>query len=193
MTQADDDYWKEQADTARRTQLTTVRTAAKAWSGVFAGILGLFGTVTFVGGLNGLGDLPADEQNLVRWAIVIAAGALLIATVTSAFASNAMPKVESNLTGDSLRDRSKTLATRSLRLFRVSMGFALAAAIIVTAGSCYILFSEKSSADPKPPTVVAVVDGVAHCGPLEADGARLAVGGQPLSDVTSITVVDACP
>lgn len=194
MTQLDDDYWREQVGIARRTQLTVVRDAAKAWAGVFSGILGLFGTVTFVGGLNGLDDLAAKDQEWIRFAIVVAAISLLVATVLSALASNAIPVVADKMTGDGFRDRSKELARRSLRFFRVSMVFALIAASIVIFGSGYILFtSTAEDAEHKPPKVVAVIDGTAYCGPLSLADGILAVDGKALKSVTLLTPVDTCP
>lgn len=193
MTKDDDDYWAEQVTTARRTQLATVRSASKAWAAVFAGILGLFSTVTFVGGLNGLNDLAADSQTWVRWGILIAAAAMLVATVLSALASNSMPSVADSVTGGAFRDRSKKLAVRSLLFLRISMGFAMIAALMVIVGSGYIVLAPKAVSSTKPPTVVAVIDGTAYCGPLTETGGKLTVDGQAITSVTVLTEVAACP
>lgn len=194
MSKDEDDYWEGQLRNARRGQLDTVRKAATVWAATFTGVLGIFGSVTFVGGLNGLNDLGQTARLVAQTAVVIAAGATLVATVLTASAANSFPTMTSALTGDSLRERSKELAALGLRRLRAAMVFAGTAAMAVMAGSGVVLFAGKTTPKPAPPPfVVAVIDGHAQCGPLRTSPSGLIVNGARLKRVDQITVVPACP
>ncbi len=195
MSQADDDFWKGQVVAARRNQLEVIRKAATGWAALFTAVLGVFGSVTFVGGLSGLNDLADPLATNLRWAILVAALLTLAATLLTGFVANSIPRVTSDLDAGTLRDDTKNKARRGRKLLRASMYCAAAAGVIVTIGSAVALFAEKKSSASEAPTVVAVVDGMATCGALTADDRGVAsVSGTPLDDgVESLTVVDACP
>src|SRR4051794_27492384 len=55
---AEETYWRDQVVAARHGQLEMVRKAATGWSALFGGLLGIFGTVAFAGGLPTMEDLP---------------------------------------------------------------------------------------------------------------------------------------
>lgn len=193
MSQKEDEYWASQILVARRTQLETVRKAATAWSAVFSGLLGLFGTVTFVGGLNGLDDLNQGTQVGVQVGIVVAAFCTVVATIFAALAANAFPIVTNDLTVDTFQSKNKERAEKALGRLRTSMFLGATAAIIVIGGSTVVLLADKSEPADKAPTIIAVVEGKAHCGRLTSDGEDLAVGGRRLESVSSLTVVSSCP
>jgi hypothetical protein len=193
VSRAEDEFWAGKILEARRNQLDTVRRAATGWSAVFTGILGLFGTVTFVGGLNGLNDLAANTQQFVRLGIALAASCTLVATVLAALAANAFPTVSNDLTVDTFQTQNKQRARAALTQLRVAVVFGVAAASVVLVGSIVVLFAGKSDATPQVPTVIAVLQGKAYCGKVEADGGDLTVAGMSLESVTSLTVVSSCP
>ncbi|SNR66848.1 hypothetical protein [Blastococcus mobilis] len=195
MAKEDDDYWKGEVTKARRTQLDVVRKSATGWSALFAAVLGVFGSVTFVGGLTGVDELPESLAGDVRVAIVVAAGLALLATVLAGLAANSLPSVTSDLTFQKLRDDTKNKATSARRLLRWALLCAAGAAVIVTVGSAVVVLSEKEQDAVTAPSAVVVVDGKAVCGPLteDADG-QLSVDGIALGDAgASFTVVSSCP
>ncbi len=195
MAKEDDDYWKGEVAKIRRTQLDVVRKSATGWSALFAAVLGVFGSVTFVGGLTGVDELPESLAGDVRVAIVVAAGLALLATVLAGLAANSLPSVTSDLTFQKLRDDTKDKATSARSLLRWALLCAAGAGVIVTVGSGAVVLAEKEESAPTAPSVVVVVDGKAACGRLteDADG-QLSVEGIGLGDAgASFTVVSACP
>ena len=189
----EEEFWTQQVIEGRRGQLATVRKSATAWSGLFGAVLGVFGVVAFSGGLTALEDLPSQYQTPVRVVTIAAATLALAATVLSGWAAGYPIKPTNDNTWQGLRNTTNSRAetARVELLIAKSLGFL--AAVLVLLGSSMVLFIDKDTPAPKPPTVVAVVDGSAVCGTLSITSEGAAVGGTPLTGaVTSFTVVAAC-
>lgn len=190
-------YWDTKLTELRRCELETVHNAAKAWSTLFAGVLGLFGTVAFAGGLTTIDDLPGSAATVAKVLTLGAFGAALVATVAAAFASNSMTvKSDASLTtGKALRQRAHEAAQEGLERLKLARWAGLVAAACVVVGSVLILVVGKAEPAKSPPTAVVVIDGRAVCGKLErAESGDLAIGGTPLKgNVVAFSVVAACP
>lgn len=189
---ADDvEFWKQQVQTRNRDQLTTVTKAATAWSALFAGVLAVFGTVAFAGGLTAVDRVEAPWGSVAKAVTLVAVVLALVATVLAGLASGASVSVTNDNTWDGQRDWVKSQATRAFTRLRLAKRFGGAAGALLLVGSTVVLLAGE--AVPSVPTVVVVVDGRAVCGPLTSTGAGLAVGGTALAKVSSLTVVAACP
>ena len=185
------DFWKQQVLTRNRDQLTTVSKAATAWSALFTGVLGLFATVSFAGGLASIEQLADPWAGLVKAATLVAVALALVATVFAGLASGASVSVTNDSTWDGQRDWVKTQAKDAYGRLRIAKRFGAAAGAVVLLGSAVVLLVGEAA--PAVPTVVVVVNGQARCGPLTSTGDGLSVGGAELRKVSSLTVVDACP
>lgn len=188
--QEETDYWKSQVLHAVRNELETVQKAASAWATLFTAVLGVFGTVTFAGGLTALDDLPGPFQSWAKGATILAAGATLVAIVLSSRASGTMPDLTNDTTWDGFRLKNEEAAQRALRNLGRAKKAGVVAAVMVLLGSSTVLL--VGSAAPGVPTVIAVVDGRAVCGKLTG-GEPISVGSTPLTNVTNLTIVSRCP
>jgi hypothetical protein len=185
----EEEFWTQQVIEGRRDQLANVRKSATAWSGLFGAVLAVFGTVAFAGGLTALEDLPSQHASLVRVMTMAAAVLALGATVSSGYPIS--PTNDNTWQGRRNTTNARAETARVELLIAKSLGFL--AAVLVLVGSSLVLFTDKDTPAPKPPTVVAVVDGSAVCGTLSITSDGATVGGTPLSGaVTSFTVVTAC-
>jgi hypothetical protein len=193
VSRAEAEFSKGKARDAVHEQLDTVRASATAWSAVTTVVLGIFGTVAFAGGLPTLDKVEKSWQTPLKWVTVIVLMLFLASTIMAAYAANGWTFTTNNTAWKAVRDSTtgdaqtaRTWLTRSL----IAGG---AAAFIVIVGSCLLLFKGEATAAPAPPTVVAVIDGTAVCGPLTTASGRLTVGTQPLTEVDSLVIVEACP
>lgn len=193
MAMTEEEFWSQQVIEGRRGQLENVRKSATTWSGLFGAVLGVFGTVAFAGGLTALEDLPGEYASPVRVMTIAAAALALAATVLSGWAAGYPMKPTNDNTWQGLRNTTNDRAETARVELLVAKSLGFLAAVLVLVGSSLVLFIDKDTPAPKPPTVVAVVDGSAVCGTLSitSDGAE--IGGKPLSGaVTSFTIVAAC-
>ena len=190
--QEEANYWKDQVLKGTRGELETVQKAAAAWSTLFTAILGIFGTVTFAGGLTALDDLPSTWRPWIKGSTIMAAGATLIAIIFASRASGTMPKRTNDTTWDGFRRSSEAAAQQALKDLGMAKKAGLVAAGLVLVGSSAVLLAGPKEASTEVPTVVVVVDGKALCGKL-AGGTPLMVGTTALTNVTTLTVVSGCP
>jgi hypothetical protein len=194
MSRAEDEYWAAKLIEARRGQLDTVRKAATNWSTLFTAVLGVFTAVTFASGVPGLDELEAGPRLVVQCAIGVAAIAALVATLLAGWAANSIPKVTDDLSIASFQRTTKEAAVSALNRLNWSLRCGAVAAVVVVAGSLFMLFAEKSAKPESVTKVISVVDGKAYCGaPRAAADGSLTVGDVPLGRATSITVVSVCP
>ena len=100
----DEAYWREEVIKAQRDELESTRKAATAWAGLFGAVLGVFGTVTFAGGLTALDDLNEDWQPLVKGATLAAAALALGATLLAGAAAGPSAKTTSDSSWTGRRD-----------------------------------------------------------------------------------------
>ena len=195
------EFWKQQVLTRDRDQLTTVSKAATAWSALFAGMLGVFGTVAFAGGLTALDRLADPWAAVVKVTTLVAVVLALAATVFAGLASGASVSLTNDSTWDGQRDWVKTRATGALGRLRLAKRLGVAAGAVLLIGSAVVLLAApaapaapRAPRTPRAPMVLVVVDGQAVCGPLALGaGGGLVVGSTRLAKVTSVNVVDACP
>ncbi|MDN5779373.1 MAG: hypothetical protein L0H96_20985, partial [Humibacillus sp.] len=185
------EFWKQQVLTRNRDQLTTVSKAATGWSALFAGVLGVFGTVAFSGGLTAVDRVDDPWSGVVKAATLLAVVLALAATVLAGLAAGASVSVTNDSTWDGQRDWVKRQAAGAYGRLRLAKRFGGAAGAVLLLGSTVVLLAGE--AGPSVPTVVVVVDGRAVCGPLTSTATGLSVDGTGLTKVSSVTVVDACP
>ncbi|WP_216638719.1 hypothetical protein [Mycobacterium asiaticum] len=189
MLQDDDDYWQERLRDLSRNQLDTVRKAGAAWSAVFSAVLGLFGTVVFVGGLAGLDEVSSGKQSFIRWAIATALVCALLATGFSG--SIGFPEILKNQTTEHIRDLTIQRARTALCRLRWAVFFGALAGLTILVATVTVLFSDKA---PTPLHVITTFKGSLICGVLQkAEDNSLTVDGMRLTEPRSITVVSSCP
>lgn len=193
MSLAEDDFWKAKVLEARHGQLEVVRKATAGWTALFASVLGVFGTVSFVGGFSELDDFDDKTALIARSAVCLAALLTLVATIVAGLAANSLPTSTDNSTFQNLRDGTKLKAEAAVKKLSLAMKFGVAAAVVVLVGGGYVTFVGKDEPTAKPPKVTAVVGGVAVCGELIRKDGGLSVDGTPLTSVEFLVVVDACP
>ena len=194
MTLTEDDFWKGKVIEARHNQLDTVRKAAAGWTALFTAVLGIFGSVAFVGGFADLGDLGSTEAFLARLGVCVAAVLALVATIQCGLAANSMPTVTDDTTFQTMRDATKEKAEQALGRLRLGLRFGIAAAVVTLSGSALVTFAGGEDAAPAVPDVLAFVnDDALVCGPLSLEGGNLTVGGTTISSLSSLVVVEACP
>ncbi len=188
------EFWKQQVLTRNRDQLTAVSKAATGWSALFAGVLGVFGTVAFTGGLTAVNRVDGPWSGVAKTATLVAVVLALAATVLAGLAAGASVSVTNDSTWDGQRDWVKRQAVRAFGQLRLAKRFGGVAGAALLFGSTVVLLAGEAVPNlPSVPTVVVVVDGRAVCGPLTSTATGLAVGGTGLTKVSSVTVVGACP
>jgi uncharacterized membrane protein YfcA len=193
MPQEEDQYWSDQIQDARRTQLETVRKASAAWAGLFTAVLGVFGSVTFATGFATLSELPPQTRALVRAVIASAAVCTLAATILSGLASNSRPRVSDDLSVDNFRVGMKRRAKQALLQLRVAIWLGAVAAALVVLGSLVVLYSGRIT-HPSVQPIMVVIHGQVYCGtPTMGDAGTLRLGSLALRNVVSLLVVPACP
>jgi len=188
-------YWQDRFDELRRTELDSVRATAGKWQATIATLLGVFGSVAFVGGISKVDDLNDAAAAAAKTLITVAVGLALIAVLCAAYAAQGIPRDKRGQNADQLRSESFSRARRALWSLRTSQVLSLAATGCVVAGSLVVLFADAPS--PTPPRFVVTADGRIWCGELSsADGvAALKVDGVPIdlpSPVTAVVATSSC-
>lgn len=192
--QTEEQYWEAKLTELRRQSLDTTRKAASGWAAVLAGVLGVYGTVAFAGGMTSLDKLASPFDLAAKLATIAAAAALLFATYFATKASQSTAATsQPNFTWMDLRDRSNAAARQSYKYLRRAKVAGLVAVGTVFTGSTAVVLLGEAEKPSEPPTVIAVVDGRALCGKLEASGEALQVDGVTLANVSGVTVVTKCP
>ncbi len=187
------DYWDAKATELRRSQLDSVRAAATKWAALMGALLGVFGTVTFAGGLRTV-DMLGDPWAQIVKGLTSAAAAFAVAAIgmLSYAAGGLRISQEQGLTGDSVQRMFTEDTGRAMRWLGWGKKGALAAAATVLAGSALILWVGPQPAAP--PTILVVIKHHTYCGPLRQGSSGLRVGRHPLSgDIQAIVIVNACP
>jgi hypothetical protein len=187
-------YWDTKATELRRTQLTTVQTAATKWSAVLTALLGVFGTVAFAGGLTTIDKLPSPWD---AWAKVLTTLAAITAVIAIGILNRAAGGLSitkyRGLSAATVRDINTTGAAGALGLLKIGRYLAVATASLVLAGSLLVLWVREREDVPSVPTVLAVVDQELICGELASTKGRLTIDGKPADTAIFITPVSACP
>jgi hypothetical protein len=189
-------YWDAKATELRRTQLATVKASATKWSALLTALLGLFGAVAFAGGLTAVDKLSETNATLARVLTSLAALAALIAVFLFSKVSDGLfPKTVAGVTATSVREINTTGANAALVWFRAARALAIAAILLVVAGSFFVLWAGEASPPNKPSSVIAAVNGRIVCGQLGlGPHLVLTVGGDSIKgNITAIAEVAACP
>jgi hypothetical protein len=188
-------YWDGKATEVRRTQQQTVAKSAENWSTLLTALLGVAGTVTFVGGLATIDKLPARCAFWTKVMISVAGLLTVGAIVCFAVASGGLLlKKRKSISAWPVRDAATQGAKSALKWSNWGRLAALGAALLVLAGSAIVLWNTETGQKAQPPTVLAVTGDRAVCGALQigTDG-RLTIGGQPSSaPLTQLLTVAAC-
>lgn len=195
MPTSDPEFWGEKAQTLRRTQLESVRSAATNWKNLFAALLSVFTTASIAGGgLPTLTKLAQPLQTIVKGATLIAVLAVFGATVLASLASGAGLRLTSDQSWQGTHAAHKSAAEQALRQLSAAKLCGVIAAVLVLSGSAVIFWVGEAAPHPRPPSVVAVLDGTAVCGTLAtASSGALTAGSVPLTAVDNIMIVPACP
>jgi hypothetical protein len=191
-------YWQDKLDEQRRTQLDVVRATAAKWQATVATLLGIFGSVAFVGGVTTVDELDKSDATQAKALVGVAVFLALMAVLAAAYASMGVPRRKVDATWQWLQRESSDRASRALVALRVSQVLAIAAAACVVGGSLKLLLdsSPKASTDPH---YIVTIDGAAWCGRLVAEGdvLKLETETGTTVDLTKgleqLIVVDACP
>ena len=111
-------YWESRLEQLRRGQLKAVQTTAAKWSGLMAGILGVFGTVTFAGGLTTVDKLPSPMDWVVKGVTTLAAISAVLGIWYLARAAGGLTLTDMTLpNGNDLRLREQQLVDRVAAVF----------------------------------------------------------------------------
>ena len=187
-------YWDTKATELRRSQLTTVQTAATKWSAVLTALLGVFGTVAFAGGLTTIDKLPSPWDAIAKTLTTLAVITAIIAIwVLNRAAGGLSIAKYHGISAATTRDIHTTGAERALGLLKFGKYFAVATAALVLVGSLLVLWVREKPEVPAPPTLLAVVDQGLICGELASVEGKLTVDGRPAETATYIVPVSACP
>ena len=190
------EYWDLKNDELRRTQLETVQKAASNWSTLFGALVGVFGVVSFAGGLTTIDKLESPLDDIALGLTIAAALLWVIATYLSAQASGDLsPGEVSELDATALQRRTEEAAATAFDRLKVAKVVGTIGVALVLFGTLLVLVADEAEQEKSPPTVVAVVDGSAVCGKLSSgpDG-TLSVDDLSLgAAVESLTIVTKCP
>lgn len=188
---SDQTHWEAKLIEAKTGQLDTVRKSAAGWSALFTSLLGVFGVVTFAGGLKEIDDLAPGLTWLVKTGTSLAAIALSVATFFAAKASGLFTTTTNNTTWQNQRDTTINAATEARSDLLRSKLAGVAALLLVLGGSLVAIWGPSA----KSPPLTVIVDtnlGVA-CGPLSKDASgAILVDGEKLTSA-ALTVVGKCP
>lgn len=188
-------YWREEVKKSTRGELETVRKAAVGWSTLFAAALGIYGTVTFAGGLTGLDDLDETYRPLVIGATIVAAGFALAATILAGLAAGPSASKSDSEAWQDFENSNRTMASTAFLQLRLAKIGGLIAAATVLVGATFTLVVGPAEEAPKVQRVLVVAGDTVVCGPLTRSESGLAVEGLPLKNrpINQVQVVDSCP
>ncbi len=185
-------YYEARLDELRRGQLRTVQASAGRWSALMTGVLGVFGTVAFAGGLSTVDKLDGPYDVVAKVLTTLAAATAVAAVVYLARASGGLRLDDLAFpSGRALMNREVRLAAEARALLRTGRWFAAATGALVLAGSVLVLWAPVAAPGPSK-VLVRFPDG-AVCGAPARVGGQLTVGGRPLRDAVEIVPVEACP
>jgi hypothetical protein len=184
-------YWESRVEQLRRGQLKAVQASATKWSALMAGLLGVFGTVAFAGGLTTVDKLPSPADLIVKAITTLAAVTAVLGISFLARAAGGLTLTDMALpNGKDLQAREQELVGKARG--NVSRGriLALVTAGLVLAGSVVVLWTPEEESDPK--YLVRFTDG-ASCGTLDQQRGRLLRNGRDLREAVEVIPVTACP
>ncbi|MDG6103225.1 hypothetical protein Daura_17105 [Dactylosporangium aurantiacum] len=185
-------HYEARLDELRRGQLSTVQAAARRWSALMTGVLGVFGTVAFAGGLTTIDKLAAPYGTVAKVLTTVAAATAVAAVTWLARASGGLRLDDLAFpSGRTLMNREARLAAEARALLRTGRWLAAATGALVVAGSVLVLWAPAAAPDPSK-VLVRFPDG-AVCGAPARVGGQLTVGGRPLRDAVEIVPVGTCP
>jgi hypothetical protein len=169
-------YWQAKLDDLNRTGLDTVRSTAAKWQGTISALLGVFGTVAFVSGNQTIEKLSpsaaAATKVGVTVAVVLAVGAVLTAT----YAAQGIPRQREAPDWVWLQTQSRKQARHGLVALRCSQVLALAAVLVVIAGSLLVLWNSESKTTAQPTsTLMRLANGSVVCGSVVSQRGILAL------------------
>ncbi|RSM73149.1 hypothetical protein DMB66_03725 [Actinoplanes sp. ATCC 53533] len=184
-------FYEARNSDLRRGRLKALQASATKWSALMAGFLGVFGTVAFAGGLATVDKLPAPVDVLVKATTTLAAVAAALAVWFLSRAAGGLRITDLRFpTGKKLMERENDLVTEARRDIGRGRVCALAAVVLVLAGSVAVLWTP-----PKPTTPKFLVrfDDAATCGELTNRGGALSIGGRSLGQAVEVIPVSSCP
>jgi len=176
--------------------LDALRANAATWTKLLGGLLGLFGTAAFVGGLPTIDKLGDDQQTIARLLISAALVFLVFATITSALAERKPVRL---LPAQSPDEKQVALQKGQQSVKRLTFWASLAgglAAVSIIGGSMYLLWLEPNPSPAPPPKVLAVSSETAVCGQLTVENGKetaIEVNGESIAGLTQLVIVSSCP
>ncbi|HEY2668743.1 MAG TPA: hypothetical protein VGJ07_00035 [Rugosimonospora sp.] len=184
-------HYESNVDELRRGQLKTVQTSATRWSALMAGLLAVFGTVAFAGGLNTVERLPSPADAVVKALTTLAAVSAVVAIWYLSRAAGGLDLTDlPHINGKILMERETASVGAARRRIRIGKVCAVVTVALVLAGSAVVLWVPAAASQPK--FLVRFPD-AAYCGTLVRNGDRIAIGGRDLAAATEVIPVAACP
>lgn len=187
-------YWDAKATELRRTQLSSVQSAAAKWSGLLTAALGIFSAIAFAGGLTTIDKLDNPYAGWAKALTSVAALADLAAIILFAIIAGGLTlAAKEGLTAQTVRKDNAVAADSLLPLLTWGRVAVFVAAVAVLAGSAMVLWAPQASSDPS--SVVVVTDAHLYCGELTAntDGSVTVGDVAPAGTVTQVVPVEKCP
>ncbi|MFI8092605.1 hypothetical protein ACIF9R_30495 [Streptomyces sp. NPDC086080] len=188
--------WAQRAQELRLQQLPAAREQAEAWRAGLAGMTTLLGVVLVVKGRETVSDLAPWTRVTVAVLLVTALGILVSATVLAVRAAAGTPGAEILLTGEGLREWTRTEVRVVGRRIRCAALLTLAALSLLVTALAFTWFGPMP--EPAKPTVRVVTRSESMCGELVGTaGGNVIVKGEslrqaPVDLVVSIEPVKTC-
>jgi hypothetical protein len=186
--------WKEKLDKLQSGGLETNQSAGTGWSTMLGAVLGVFGTVAFVGGLPTLDKLAEPWRQIAKIATLVAFVLLLLATIYANLAARSMTARRLTITTpDELKSSSELAAKASAEDLRWAKRFGTLAALLILGSTVALFWIGEAPKPSEPPTLLVSANGTSACGKLESSNGGLVVDELPLTDLTDALVVTKCP
>ncbi|MEV6482815.1 hypothetical protein [Streptomyces sp. NPDC051576] len=188
--------WAQRAQELRLEQLSTARKQAEAWRAGLAGMTALLGTILVVKGRETVGDLAPLARVTVAVLLAMTFGGLLAATILAVRATAGTPGAEILLTGEGLREWTRSEVRAIARRIWCAALLTLGALSLLVTALGFTWFGPVS--DPAKSMVQVITQGDSVCGELvgtagddvivKGDGLRK----MPINLILSIEPVKSC-
>ncbi|MER7486595.1 hypothetical protein ABTY20_12000 [Streptomyces sp. NPDC126497] len=188
--------WAQRAQELRLQQLPAARAQAEAWRTGLAGMTTLLGVVLVVKGRETVGELAPWTRVTVAVLLVAALTGLVAATVLAVRAAAGTPGEEILLTGEGLREWTRTEVGDVGRRIRWAALLTSAALALLVTALGFTWFGPVP--EPAKPTVRVVTRSGSLCGELVGTaGGDVVVKGEslrraPIDRIVSIEPVKKC-
>jgi hypothetical protein len=190
----EDTWWRDEQVTRNRQALADVRSTSAKWEASITGFLGVFAAVTFLAGPDALSDI--GSPGLARLGLTVIGIAFLLAFVARVFVAdvgNAIPSLGPTLTTPDYQKRSRVVAENGAAKLEDARWLAIAAALLVAAGSLATAWAALSGPAPAEPQALLRTPSGIICGTLTTDESGVvSIGGTEVGSSREVMLVDLC-